>query len=58
MFEDIGVGAGASARLQTPRRVSNLIETVYIGGARIHSASWGAYAPTYTSDTAAIDSFV
>lgn len=58
MFEDIGVGSGSSARLQTPRRVSNLIETIYFSGARIHSASWGAYAPTYTSDTASIDSFV
>ena len=58
VFEDIGEGSGSSAKLQTPRRIVNLVDMVYSQGARIHSASWGAYASTYTSDTSSIDSFM
>ncbi len=58
VFEDIGEGSGSNAKLQTPRRIVNLVDMVYSQGARIHSASWGAYASTYTSDTSSIDSFM
>lgn len=50
VFEDIGVGAGASARLQTPRRVSNLIETVYFGGAA-STVPAGEPTPPHTPPT-------
>ena len=58
MFEDIGEGSGSNSKLQTPRRIVNLVDMVYSQGARIHSASWGAYASTYISDPSSIDSFM
>lgn len=58
VFFDIGKGAGGNARLSTPRRIVTIVNTVYTQGARIHSASWGAFSSAYTTDTASIDSFV
>ena len=58
VFFDIGKGAGGNARLSTPRRIVTIVNTVYSQGARIHSASWGAFSSAYTTDTASIDSFV
>ena len=58
VFFDIGKGSGSKAKLETPRRIVSIVETVYSQGARIHSASWGAFSSSYTTDTASIDNFM
>ena len=58
VFFDIGTGTGQDTKLETPRRIVNLIDAVYSAGALVHSASWGSYTNSYTYDTACIDNYM
>ena len=58
VFFDIGSGSGQEATLETPRRITYLIDAIYSAGANVHSASWGSFSEVYSFDTSSIDNYV
>lgn len=58
VFFDIGSGSGQETTLETPRRITYLIDAVYSAGAMVHSASWGSFSELYSYDTSSIDNYV
>lgn len=58
VFFDIGSGSGSETTLETPRRITYLIDAIYSAGANVHSASWGSFSEIYSFDTSSIDNYV